>query len=258
MSIHPTAIIEKSVRLAEGVSVGPYAVIRGDVSIGANSSIDAHAVIEGWTDIGEGVSIGVGSVIGNAPQDLKYAGEETRVEIGSGTVIREYVTINRGTSDRKKTSVGKNALLMSYVHIAHDCIVGDGVILSNCATLAGHVTVEKNAIIGGLTPVHQFASIGAFSFVGGASRIAKDVPPFCKVAGSPVRLAGINSVGLKRRNFSEDEIAAISQAYRILFRSKMNISQALEVLESDPIMESENVKWMVRFVRASKRGVYNR
>lgn len=255
MSIHPTAVIEESVFMEEGVSVGPYAVLRGNLKIGKNSSIAAHAVIEGHTSIGPNCRIGIGAVIGNPPQDLKYAGEDTRVEIGENTVIREYVTVNRGTTARMKTSIGSGVLLMSYVHIAHDCIVGDGAILANCATLAGHVTVEEGAIIGGLTPVHQFARVGAFSIIGGGTRISKDVVPFSKIAGNPARMAGLNMIGLRRRGFSEEERNALAKAYRTLFRSKMNTTQALEALEADSSISSENVRRLIHFIRSSSRGI---
>jgi len=200
------------------------------------------------------VRIGIGSVIGGDPQDLKFKGETTTVEIGEGSVVREYSTINRGTSQSWKTTVGKNTFIMSYVHLAHDCHVGDGVILANGVQLAGHVTVEDRAIISGLTAVHQFARIGTHSFVGGMSRVVKDIPPYLKAVGNPVKLYGLNSVGLQRNNFDPDVIRELKRAYRLFFRSELNVSQALERAQSELSMTPE-VKHFLGFVDNSQRGV---
>jgi UDP-N-acetylglucosamine acyltransferase len=200
------------------------------------------------------VKIGVGSVIGGDPQDLKFKGEETWVEIGEGSQVREYSTINRGTTQSFKTTVGKGCLIMSYVHLAHDCHVGDGVIISNATQLAGHVTIEDRAILSGLCAVHQFVKIGRHSFTGGCSRVAKDIPPFLKAVGNPVKLYGLNSVGLQRSGFSEDTIGELKRAYRLFFRSELNLSQALERARSElkPLPE---VTQFLSFLEGSERGV---
>jgi UDP-N-acetylglucosamine acyltransferase len=200
------------------------------------------------------VKVGSGSILGGDPQDLKFKGEETTVEIGEGTTIREYVTINRGTSHSLKTSVGRNCFVMSYVHFAHDCHVGDNVIISNGTQLAGHVTVEDFAGISGLVAVHQFVRIGAHSYIGGCSRVAKDVPPYLKAVGNPVKLYGLNSVGLQRRGFSDTTIRALKRAYRLLFRSEMNLGQALERARAE-IEPTPEVEHFLGFIDQSQRGI---
>ena len=192
--------------------------------------------------------------LGHAPQDLKFAGERTTVEIGDHTTIREYATINRGTSQSMKTTVGKHCFLMSYTHLAHDCHVGDHVIMSNGTQIAGHVTVEDWVIISGLCAVHQFARIGRHAFIGGCSRISKDVPPFVRAVGNPIKLYGLNSVGLQRRGFKDDVIAEIKKAYRLFFNSDKNVSQALEQARAE-LHGYEEVQQMIAFVEASGRGV---
>jgi len=196
----------------------------------------------------------MGTILGGPPQDLKYAGEETSVEIGEGTVIREYVTINRGTSQSFKTTVGRNCLLMSYVHLAHDCHIGNNVILSNVVQLAGHVTVEDRAIISGLSAAHQFVRIGRQSFIGGMTRVSKDIPPFLKAVGNPVRLYGLNTVGLQRSGMDEPTIRELKRAYRLLFRSDLNVTQAIERAQEE-IENLPEVRELIRFVEASERGV---
>jgi UDP-N-acetylglucosamine acyltransferase len=216
--------------------------------------IAARATLERNVTLGENVNVGIGTILGGLPQDLKFAGEETSVEIGDGTVIREYVTINRGTAQSFKTTVGRNCLIMSYVHLAHDCHIGNHVILSNVVQLAGHVTVEDRAIISGLSAAHQFVRIGRNSFIGGMSRVAKDIPPFLKAVGSPVKLYGLNSVGLQRNGMDEATILELKRAYRLLFRSDLNITQAIERAQNElePLPE---VQELIRFVEASERGV---
>ncbi|MFC2091156.1 acyl-ACP--UDP-N-acetylglucosamine O-acyltransferase [Elusimicrobiota bacterium] len=255
MKIHPSAIIEKGAELDNDVIVGPYAVIRGAVKIGSGTAIDAHTVIEGNTTIGKNNRIGIGAVIGNAPQDLKYNGENTEVIIGEGNAIREYVTINRGTVDRMKTVIGNGNLLMSYVHIGHDALIADEVIMGNCVTLAGHITIEEQAIIGGLTPIHQFVRIGRMSITGGASRVQQDIPPYCKTSGNPMKIFGLNVIGLNRRNYSVDDKNKLKKAYKILFRSGLNTSQALDRIKSDATLVSAHVKYLVKFIEDSKRGI---
>jgi UDP-N-acetylglucosamine acyltransferase len=252
--VHPSAIVARDARLGEGVEVGPFAIIGEDCEVGDGCIIAARAMLERHVRLAPNVRIGVGSVIGGDPQDLKFKGETTTVEIGEGSIVREYSTINRGTSQSWKTSVGKGSFIMSYVHLAHDCHVGDGVILANGVQLAGHVTVEDRAIISGLTAVHQFARIGTHAFVGGMSRVAKDIPPYLKAVGNPVKLYGLNSVGLQRNNFDPEVIRELKRAYRLFFRSELNVSQALERAQSELSMTPE-VKHFLGFVDNSQRGV---
>ena len=252
--IHPTAIISPDAEIAADVEIGAFAIIGEGCTIGPGSVIAPRATLERNVTLGRSVRVGIGTILGGAPQDLKYAGEETTVEIDDGTVIREYATINRGTAHSFKTTVGKNCLLMSYVHIGHDCRIGDSVILSNVVQLAGHVAIEDKAIISGLSAVHQFARIGRHSFIGGMSRVSKDIPPFLKAVGSPVKLYGLNTVGLQRSGMDEATILELKRAYRLLFRSDLNLTQAIERAQSElePLPE---VKELIGFVEASDRGV---
>ncbi len=252
--IHRTAVIECNVQLGEGVKVGPHALLRGDIRIGKNSTIDANAVIEGNVSIGDNNRIGIGAAIGTPPQAFKYD-EETRVEIGEGNIIREYVTVNRSTSSGRATVIGNNTMLMSYVHIAHDCCIKDEVILANCVTLGGHIVVEERAIIGGITPVHQFVRIGAMAIVGGGSRIPKDVVPYCLAAGNPAHVHGLNRVGLKRRNYPYRVKRKLKDAYRLIFRSGLNTSHAVEEIEKKPELDIPQVRQMVAFIKSSERGI---
>ena len=252
--IHPSAIIARGAELAPDVRVGPYAIIGDGCVIAEGCQISAHAVLEKNVKLAPRVKIGVGSVLGGEPQDLKFKGEETTVEIGEGSVIREYATINRGTAESFKTTVGRGSFIMSYVHLAHDCHVGDGVIISNSTQLAGHVTVEDKAILSGQIGVHQFALIGRFSFVGGCSRVAKDVPPYVKAVGNPVKLYGLNTVGLQRNGFAEDTIRELKRAYRMFFKSELNVSQARERAEHD-LKKIPEVEEFLRFFERSDRGV---
>lgn len=253
-SIHPTAIVSPKATLGEGVRVGPFAIVGEQCELGDGVVIEARAVLERNVKLAPNVVIGIGSVIGGDPQDLKFKGEETWVEIGDGTRIREYTTINRGTSQSYRTTVGKGCFLMSYVHLAHDCHVGDGVIISNGTQLAGHVTVEDRVIISGLVAVHQFVKIGKHAFVGGCSRVAKDVPPFLKAVGNPVKLYGLNSVGLQRSGFSEETVRELKRAYRLFFRSELNVSQAMERARSE-LQPTPEVEHFLRFLEDSGRGV---
>ena len=252
--IHPTAIVSPDVEIAADVEIGAYAIVGEGCVIGAGCVIAPRATLERNVTLGLSVKVGMGSILGGAPQDLKYAGEETSVEIDDGTIIREYVTVNRGTSHSFKTTVGKNCLLMTYVHIGHDCRVGNGVILSNVVQLAGHVTIEDKAILSGLSAVHQFARIGRHSFIGGMSRVAKDIPPFLKAVGSPVKLYGLNTIGLQRSGMEDATILELKRAYRLLFRSDLNITQAIERAQSE-LDQLPEVQELIRFVEASERGV---
>ena len=252
--IHSTAIISPEAEIASDVEIGPYAIVGENCVVGAGCTIAPRATLERNVKLGSNVRVGIGTILGGLPQDLKFAGEETTVEIGDGTVIREYTTVNRGTAQSFKTSVGKNCLLMSYVHLGHDCHIGNNVILSNVVQLAGHVAIEDRAIVSGLSAVHQFVRIGTQSFIGGCSRVSKDIPPFLKAVGNPVRLYGLNTVGLQRGGMDEATIRELKRAYRLLFRSDLNVSQAMErvLIELEPLPE---VRELVRFVEASERGV---
>ncbi len=251
--IHPTAIVDAKAELGRDVEIGPWAYVGPNCVVGDGSVIQMRAVLEEHVILAPRVTVGIGTVLGGKPQDLKFKGEVTTVEIGEGTTLREYLTINRGTSESFKTTVGKHCFLMSYVHLAHDCHVGDGVIISNGTQLAGHVTVHDKAIISGLCAVHQFAKIGRNAFIGGCSRISKDIPPFVKAVGNPVQLYGLNSVGLQRNGFKEEVVSELKKAYRLFFRSDLNISQALE--KAGELQPYPEVRDFVAFVEASGRGV---
>jgi UDP-N-acetylglucosamine acyltransferase len=255
MKIHPTAIIAPDAQLEEGVEVGPYSIIRADVKIGKNTIIGPHTVIDNYTHIGEGCNIFHFCSIGAPPQDLKFGGEKTRVVIGNFNTIREYVSIHRGTSAGSgMTIVGDNNLLMAYVHIAHDCKLDNNIIISNSTGLAGHVHIEDNAIISPLCGVHQFCRIGAHCMVGGASAVSKDVPPYTLAQGNHAKLFGLNIIGLKRRNFSEKSIKAITEAYRIVFRSSLLLDAAIKKVEAE-VEDLPEVRNFIKFIKESERGI---
>ena len=251
-AIHPTAIVSPEAELGEGVSVGPSAIIGPHVTVGDGCEIGAHALLEKYVKMGARCKVGPGSIVGGDPQDLKYKGEETWAEIGEDTIIREYATVNRGTTQSRVTRLGKGCLVMTYVHVAHDCHIGDGVILSNGVGLAGHITIGDKAIIGGMTGVHQFVRIGAHAFIGAAGRIRKDVPPFCKADDG--KIYGLNTIGLQRSGFTPETLAALQQAYRLFFRSSLNIRQALERAKDD-LPKLPEVDAFVGFIEQSERGV---
>jgi UDP-N-acetylglucosamine acyltransferase len=252
-NIHPTAIVDASAEIGEGVEIGAFAMVGPECVIGDGCIISPRASLEKNVILGQNVKVGVGTVLGGDPQDLKFKGEHTTVEIGDGTTIREYSTINRGTSQSFKTTVGKNCFLMSYVHLAHDCHVGDGVIISNGTQLAGHVTIDEKAIVSGLVAVHQFATIGRYSFIGGCSRVAKDVPPYVKAVGNPIKLYGLNSVGLERNGFPEDVRRELKRAYRLFFKSELNLSQARERAAAE-LHDFPEIKEFLAFFDRSDRG----
>lgn len=253
-TVHPTAIVSDDAQLARGVEIGPFAIVGPGCEIGEGCVLAPRATLERNVKLGRKVRVGIGAVLGGDPQDLKFQGEETTVEIGEGTVIREYSTINRGTSESFKTTVGRNCFIMSYVHLAHDCHLGDGVILANGVQLAGHVRIEDRATISGLSAVHQFVRIGRHSFIGGCSRVSKDIPPFLKAVGNPVKLYGLNTVGLQRADFDEATVRELKRAYRLFFDSDLNITQALERAEQD-LEQRPEVQELMRFLEASGRGV---
>ncbi len=257
--IHATAIVDPGAVLGRDVEVGPYAVIGPKVTIGDGCSIGAHAIVESHVRMGKGTRVSPYASIGAPPQDLKFRGEETWVEIGEGTTIREYVTVNRGTvGGGGLTRVGSRVLLMAYCHVAHDCHVGDRVIMANAATLAGHITVEEGAFIGGLVGVHQFVRIGTYAIVGALSGVPLDIAPYVKaVIGRGQRgtgLYGLNTIALKRNGFSPETIAGIKAAYRVLFRSGLPMTEALARVEGEGTPSPE-VRHLLEFIRASKRGV---
>ncbi|MBN1292152.1 MAG: acyl-ACP--UDP-N-acetylglucosamine O-acyltransferase [Candidatus Latescibacteria bacterium] len=252
--IHPTAIIDHGAEIGSDVQIGPYAVIEDNVVIGKGSVINAGAFIGYGCRIGQDVKIFPNTVIGTVPQDLKFGGEDTTLEIGDRTVIREFATLNRGTAARGKTVIGSDCLLMSYSHVAHDCILGNNSILANSATLAGHVTVEDWVIIGGLVPIHQFVKIGCHAMIGGGWRVPKDVPPYVIAAGDPLKPIDINKIGLSRRGFSEETISQLKKAYKILFRSKKNLTESLKDIENIGEYGPE-VTHLKHFIQTSERGV---
>jgi len=252
--IHKTAIVEEGAILGKGVEIGPYTIIGSEVIIGDNTIIESHVVIDGITIIGENNKIYSYASIGKESQDLKYKGEPTKTIIGNNNRIREFVTIHRGTDDKWKTVIGDNNLLMVYVHIAHDVVVGNNCILANNVTLAGHVTVDDFAIIGGLTPVHQFCRIGSHSMTGGGSAIVQDVPPFVLAEGNKAIARGLNSVGLSRRGFSKEDVSTLKKVYRLIFRSKMRLKDALAESEKN-YGDNPHVKVFVDFIRNSHRGI---
>ena len=256
MRIHSTAIVSADAHISEGVEIGPYTIIGPDVRIGKNSSIGPHVVIEPHTDIGESCRIFQFSSIGAIPQDLKFKGEENRVVIGNNNTIREFVTINRATSsDIGVTVLGNNNLIMAYCHIAHNCKLGNNIIMVNVANLAGHIHVDDYAIIGGLTGVHQFTRIGAHCIIGGTSAVDKDIPPFVTASGNRARLYGLNVIGLKRRGFKEETIRALKEAYRIVFRSSLLLSVAIEKVKSE-VEDIPEVRQFVEFIEnRSARGI---
>jgi len=252
--VHPTAIVSPEAELGADVEVGPFAIIGPAVTVGPRTRIWPRAILEQNVRLGADCKVGTGSILGGPPQDLKYAGEETWVEIGDGTVVREYCTINRATTQSRYTRLGNNCLVMTYVHIAHDCHIGERVIPANGVQLAGHVTIDTCATLSGLTPVHQFVKIGAYAFVGGMSRVTKDVPPYTKAVGSPMKLYGLNAVGLQRHGFSAEAVAELKKAYRLFFRSGLNISQALDRAKTE-LAQLPEVTNFLQFIEESGRGV---
>jgi UDP-N-acetylglucosamine acyltransferase len=256
MSVHPTAIIDARANVHPSCKIGAYCVIGPDVELGEGCHLVSHVAIEGPTKIGADNGIFPFASIGMAPQDLTYVGEPTRLEIGNHNEIREFVTINRGTvKGGGITRIGSHTLVMAYTHVAHDCQIGDHVILANAATLGGHITVEDWAMVGALCPVHQFVRIGTHSYIGGGTTITRDVLPFSKTAAArDTHAYGMNTVGLERRGFSKERIRKIHHAYKVLLASKLNTSQALEKLKSEPD-RGEDVDMLIRFIEASERGV---
>ncbi|UCF78150.1 MAG: acyl-ACP--UDP-N-acetylglucosamine O-acyltransferase [Candidatus Eiseniibacteriota bacterium] len=252
--VHPTAVVDPEATIAEDVIVGPYCVISGRAELSSGTVLGSGVVVEGPIRIGRNCRILHHAVVGTPPQDLKYRGAPSLVDIGDSNTIREFVTINRATNEGEETRIGNDNLLMAYVHVAHNCIIGDNVILANAVNLAGHVVIDDNAIVGGVTPVHQFVKIGRHAFIGGGSRVPKDVPPYVRAAGNPLRVVGLNSVGLLRRGFPPDVRLELKRLHRLFYRSGLNTSQAVERATSElhPFPEVEH---FLDFVRQSDRGI---
>lgn len=249
--IHSTAISGSSI--PDDTSVGAYAVIGEDVSIGSNVIIAPHAVVNGPCILGDGVRIGPSAVIGTDPQDLKYKGERTELIIGRNTVIREFANINRGTTEGGATVVGENCLIMAYVHIAHDCNVGDNVILANAVNLAGHVEIASHVTIGGVVPVHQFVRIGQYAMIGGGFRVDKDVPPYVIAGGYPLRVRALNKIKLRRSNFTRERIKSLDDTFRYLFRNDGLLTEKAEIIIENP--NDPDTLEIAEFIASSKRGV---
>ena len=254
MAVHLTAVIDSAAQLGLDVEIGPYAVIGPGGEVGDGSRLGPHVVLERNVRLGAAVTLGAGVVLGGAPQDVKYRDEETWVEIGPRTVIREHSTVNRGTSATGMTSVGADCFLMTYVHVAHDCHIGDGVSIANATQLSGHITVEDRATLSGLIAIHQFVTIGTHAFVGGASRVNQDIPPYVKAVGNPVELFGLNTIGLQRAGFSPQTLASLKRAYRLLFNTTMPRADALLELAPEAARVPE-VRRLIDFVTTARRGV---
>jgi len=253
--IHSTAIINPKAEIDSNVEIGPYSVIMGNVFIGSGTVIGPHVVIDSYVTIGADCNIFQYAAIGAAPQSLKFEGGETYVKIGRGTIVREFVTIHRGTeSGGGITEVGEENLLMAYTHIAHDCKTGRKVILSNNATLAGHITIGDNATIGGLVAIHQFVRIGDYAFIGGKSAVVKDVPPYVIASGDRAKLHGLNSVGLKRHGFSKNTLSSLKKTYRIIFRIGLTMNEAIERVRAE-VEQIPEVLAFIDFIKSSQRGI---
>jgi len=256
VNVHKTVVIHSGAKLSSGVSIGPYSVIEGSVTLGDNVRIGSHCVLTGQTTIGRNCKIYTGAVIGSAPQDKKHTSDDNVfLNIGENNVIREYVTINPGTVEGgSKTVVGNNNLIMAYAHIAHDCIIGNKCVMANAATLGGHVTIEDNAMVGGLSAVHQFVRLGRLSIIGGCSKVVQDVPPFSTCDGHPARVITTNVVGLRRSGIPQESIRGLKRAFKLLFRSGLSKTSALEGIEAE-IESTPEIEHLIFFAKTSERGL---
>ncbi|MDP2652963.1 MAG: acyl-ACP--UDP-N-acetylglucosamine O-acyltransferase [Candidatus Omnitrophota bacterium] len=256
LNIHKTAVVNPDAKLSPGVTVGAYSIVGSDVTIGDNVKIGDHCVIDGQTTVGKNSQVFTGAIIGSAPQDKKYSGQDNvYLTIGENNIIREYVTINTGTVEGGgKTVIGKNNLLMAYSHVAHDCVIGNNCVMANVGTLAGHVTLEDNAIVGGLTAVHQFVRLGRLSIVGGCSKVVQDIPPFSMCDGHPAKVYNLNLVGLKRANVSLKTVNVLKKAFKILFFSGLSKTHAIAQLEKD-LEPCPEVEHLIFFAKMTKRGL---
>jgi UDP-N-acetylglucosamine acyltransferase len=256
VQIDPRAQVGPTAQLGEHVTVGPFTIVEDGAVIGDGSSVASNALIGCGARIGKNCRVHHGAVVGHEPQDLKYRGELTTCEIGDRTIVREYATLHRGTGENGRTIIGSDTLLMGYVHVAHDCVVGNNVIFSNAVMVAGHAYVEDYAIIGGITPIHQFVRIGQHSMIGGGLRVPKDVPPYVLGGQEPLIFQGLNSVGLRRRGFSAEAINALDRAYTFIYNSNLNVSQAVAKIKSDAdLIKYREVQNVIEFVAASTRGI---
>ncbi len=254
VEIHPTAIVDPQAQLGVDVKVGPYAIIEKEVVIGDGSQIGPHAVIASGATLGKNCRVFKGAVISTEPQDLKFSNEKTFVEIGDNTTIREFATVNRATSHSYYTRVGSNCLLMAYSHVAHDCQIGHFCTIANSVNMAGHVIIGDYVGIGGLTAIHQFVHIGDYSFIGGGLRVSQDVPPYILAAGEPIRFAGLNAVGLRRRGFTREQLDLLKQAYHIVYRENLKLKEAIQKIEQT-LEQTAEVQKIVEFLKQSERGI---
>jgi UDP-N-acetylglucosamine acyltransferase len=252
--VHATAIIDPGAELGADTVIGPFCVIGPGVTIGDGTHLGAHVVIERDTVLGERCRVHAGAVLGGDPQDLKYGGEASQLVVGDRTVIREGVTLNRGTAARGRTEIGSDCLLMAYAHVAHDCEIGDHVVIANGVAMGGHVRIDEWVTVGGLTAIHQFVRIGAHAFIGGSAAVQKDVVPYVKAASNPLKLYGLNVVGLERRGFSGEVRSELRRAYRLLFQSKLNVSHAVEQARRELTITPE-VERFLGFIEGSERGI---
>lgn len=253
-NIHPTAIIHEGAKIGRGVEIGPYSIIGPHVELGDGCKVGPHVVIDGWTTIGQNCQFSPSASVGTIPQDLKYKGEKSFLTIGDNCSFRESCTISVGTGENGETRIGSNCLFMAYTHVAHDCIIGNGVILSNVATLAGHVTIEDRVVIGGLAALHQFTKVGRNAMLGGGSLVSHDIPPFTITAGYPAKVRGLNNVGMARAGISEEVRRELKKAFRILYRSGLSLSEAVTRME-EQLNSSEELDHFIRFLRNAERGV---
>jgi UDP-N-acetylglucosamine acyltransferase len=254
--IHPTAIIDSKADIGEGVEIGPYCVIEKGVSISEGTKIGPHVVIREGTQIGKQCQISQFASIGEAPQFSGYKGEKTFLQIGDHNIIREFVTLHRGTvKGGGKTVIGNENFIMAYSHVAHDCQIGSQVVMANGATLAGHILIEDFAIIGGLSAIHQFCRVGAYAIIGGITGVILDIPPYTKAQGDRAKLFGLNTIGLKRANFSEETLKALKKAYRIIFRSGLTLEKAMKQVGEEEISQTPEVQHFLQFIQGSKRGI---
>ena len=254
MNIHETAIISKDAKLGEGVCVGPYTVISANTRIGAATSIGPHCVIGEFTSIGKNCRLFPGAVVGSITQDKKFTQKKSFLEIGDNNIIREYATINRGTEENSKTTIGNDCLLMAYSHVAHDCIIGDNVVIANCGTLAGHVTLEDGVIIGGLAAVHQFVRIGTMAIIGGCSKVVQDIVPYAMADGHPTKIYKVNAVGLERAGFTDESRDNLKRAFKIIFSMKLNMKNALLKIE-EQLPQTKEITALLNFIKNSERGI---
>ena len=254
--IHPTALIDPKAEIGEGVEIGPYSVIEKDVSIGEGTKVGPHVVIREGTHIGKRCQIFQFASVGEAPQATFYRGEKTSLFMGDQNIIREFVTLHRGTiKGGGKTAIGNENFFMAYSHVAHDCQIGNQVVLANGATLAGHILIEDYAVIGGLSAIHQFCQVGTHAFISGLTGVSLDIPPYMLASGSRAKLFGLNAVGLKRHGFSEETLKTLKKVYRIIFRSGLTLEKAMKKVEEDEISKTPEVQHLLQFIQRSKRGI---